>query len=128
MKALIIILFFFSTMAHSAPTKNTLLKEDQVINIDNELKVELQKTIANENVFKVIEVKSDSTYQELGYKKGDVIKKVNNETIFNQKQLKTALDRQATEWENTSFDNDFSEGDIDIDNKSFEEIEEEISL
>ncbi len=115
-------------MAHSAPTKNTLLKEDQVINIDNELKVELQKTIANENVFKVIEVKSDSTYQELGYKKGDVIKKVNNETIFNQKQLKAALDRQATEWENTSFDNDFSEGDIDIDNKSFEEIEEEISL
>jgi len=123
----LLLLAFFSGFVFAAPQPHSINKNN-IINVDNEIQFIQTDTIANEKLFRVIDVKKGSTFKELGYKKGDLIKKINNETIFNKSQLKSALDRQATDWENTTFDNDFSEGEINIDDKSFEELEQDIVL
>ena len=123
MKLLLLLPLFYSFLATAANEKQPLAQPLPEVNVSNEIKLIQQNTIANERVFKVIDVKSDSTFKELGYKKGDIVKKINNETIFNQNQLKAALNKQATDWENTSFDNDFSEGELDFEDKTFEELE-----
>ncbi len=113
----IVILFGLSSIA--AP------QVQKVINVDNEIKLIQQKSNAGKGMFKVIEVNNDSTFKDLGYKKGDIINKISGQPIFNPNQLKSALDEQAIEWENTIFDNDFSEGEVNLENKTFEQLERE---
>ena len=110
----IVILFGLSALA--AP------QIQKVINVDNEIKLIQQK---GQGIFKVIEVSKDSTFKDLGYKKGDIVNKISGQPIFNPSQLKSALDEQAMEWENTVFDNDFSEGEVNTDDKTFEELEKD---
>jgi len=115
----IIAIPFFSLSLMAAP------QVQKVINIDNEIKLIQEKSKAGVGKFKVIEVSKNSTFKDLGYKKGDIINKISGEPIINPNQLKSALDEQAMEWENTVFDNDFSEGEVNIDDKTFDELEKD---
>lgn len=120
MKFVILIsVFLFGLSSVAAP------QIQKVINVDNEIKLIQEKTIAGKGKFKVIEVSNNSVFKDLGYKKGDIINKISGQPIFNPNQLKSALDEEAMEWENTVFDSDFSEGEVNLDNKTFEELEKE---
>ncbi len=107
---------FFATMA-SVPNP-------QVIDVGNEIQLTAEYDKKKIIGFKVISMSKDSIYQDMGYKKGDLIQKIDGHKIYNSLQLQSALNQEATEWESMTFDKDFSDIERDIDGQSFEEIEQ----
>ncbi len=108
-------LLLFSYSIFAAP------QTQQVIDIENEIKLIQQKSLAGEQQFKVISINNKSILKEIGYKNGDIIKKINGQTIFNRSQLKAALNSEVEDWESLELDEDFD--DVNINDSTFNEFE-----
>ena len=78
MKLVVLIgVFLFGLSSVAAP------QVQKIINVDNEIKLIQEKTIAGKGKFKVIEVSNNSVFKDLGYKKGySYVKTVINGIIY----------------------------------------------